>query len=94
MSDGMGNLDSYLTQSDDVLRDPRITDDWVQADALGELNLDDNWEIHVGHPDFMEVTGQIDSVSLVRNGTFWEVKLNTMAYPVLIPNNTDRIDLA
>jgi hypothetical protein len=42
----------------------------------------------------MEVTGQIDSVSLVRNGTFWEVKLNTMAYPVLIPNNTDRIDLA
>ena len=95
MSDGMSNLDSYLTQSDDVLRDPRITDDWVQADALGDLDLDENWEIHVGDPDWgMEVTGQIETVSLVQNGTFWKVKLNSLAYEVLIPNNTARIDLA
>jgi hypothetical protein len=94
MNDGMSNLDSYLTQSDDVLRDPRIADEWVQADALGDLDLEDNWEIHVGHPDGTEVTGEIDSVSASKDGRHWVVKLKSLAYPVLIPNNTDRIDLA
>jgi hypothetical protein len=89
MSDGMSNLDSYLTQSDDVLRDPRNTDDWIRADALGDLELDENWEIHVGDPDWgMEVTGTIDSVSLVLSGTHWKVQLKELAYPVLIPNNS------
>lgn len=96
MSDGMANLDSYLTQSDDVLRDPRITDDWIRADALGDISLDDNYEIHVGDPDWgMEVTGMIDSVSLILNGTYWKVQLKSLAYPVLIPNNSaTRIELA
>lgn len=94
MTDGMSKLDNYLTQSDDVLRDPRITDEWVQADVLGDLDLDENWEIHVGHPDRMEVTGEIDTVAATPDGKHWIVKLNSLAYPVLIPNNTDRIDLA
>jgi hypothetical protein len=96
MSDGMSNQESYLTQSDDVLRDPRITDDWVRTDALGDLDLEDNWEIHVGNPDWgMEVTGIIDSVSLVMGGTHWKVQLKSLAFPLLIPNNTvTRLDLA
>lgn len=94
MTDGMKNLDAYLTQSDDVLGDPRITDDWIQADALGDLDLDEGVWIHVGHPDFPEVEGCIDSVSLSEDAGHWIVRLRELAYPVLIPNNTDRIDRA
>lgn len=98
MSDGMsmGNLDSYLTQSDDATWDKRITDGRVRADALIELDLDENYVISIGDPAYgMEVEGEIDSVTASHDGKHWIVKLKNLEFPVLIPNDSDTwIDFA
>lgn len=95
MGDGMSNLDGYLTQSDDVLRDPLVIDDRVRADALITLNLSENHTIHVGSPEYMEVIGQIATIGSTPDGKFWIVGLNELEFPVLIPNDpTVWIDFA
>lgn len=95
--DGMKNLDSYLTQSDDVNWDPRITDEWIQADALGDIDPSDgDYLLYLGDPDAtpVEIIGTIDGVEASEDGKHWIVSFVELAYPVLIKNNTEKLDRA
>lgn len=88
MSGGMRGLDSYLTQSDDVTWDRRITDERVRCDALDALDLQEGIQLDFGREARgieHELTLDTVAVTDFQGAKHWVVTTEELAFPLLIP---------